>query len=416
MTDTDPPAHGSTATPRALATYTPLPKRARHGIGLCLSGGGFRATLFHLGALRRLNELGLLGQIRTISSVSGGSVTAAHLATRVPWPLTAPMSRAQWEERVAAPLRAFTTHNLRTGALAKRFLPWNWFKGSTAVEAMAARFRKDLTPLMLTRLPEQPNFIICATDMAFGVDWVFERTRMGDYQAGYIQPPPSDWAVGTAVAASACFPPVFNPLPIHFAPADYTGGHAPKGTQRDAALSDLRLTDGGDYDNLGLEPVWNDHAFVLSSDGGSTFEFAPDQNLFSRIQRYVSIVENQARALRKRWLISSFIAGVMDGTYWGVASARSSYDPDDSIGYSKALAADVIDTIRTDFDAFSDAEAAVLENHGYLLADIAMRRHVRDLLPSPVPALAIPHPAWMDEARVRRALAGSRKRTLPGRR
>lgn len=404
------------ATASALGTYTPAPRAQRHGIGLCLSGGGFRATLFHLGALRRLNELGILGQLRTITSVSGGSITAAHIASTVPWPLTAPMSRAQWEERVAAPLRAFTSKNLRTGALAKRLLPWNWFRESTAVQAMAARFRERLTPITLAQLPEQPNFIVCATDMAFGVNWVFERTRMGDYQAGYIQPPPSDWPVGTAVAASACFPPVFNPLPMHFTASEYTGGHAPRGPARDAALSDLRLTDGGDYDNLGLEPVWNDHAFVLSSDGGSTFEFAPDTNLFSRIQRYVSIVENQARALRKRWLISSFIANVMDGTYWGVASARSSYDPDDTAGYSKALATEMIDTIRTDLDAFSEAEAAVLENHGYLLADVAIRRHVRDLLPSEAPPLAVPHPAWMDEARVRAALAGSGKQTVLGRR
>ena len=33
------------------------------GWALCLSGGGFRATLFHLGSLLRLNELGVLGRL-----------------------------------------------------------------------------------------------------------------------------------------------------------------------------------------------------------------------------------------------------------------------------------------------------------------------------------------------------------------
>ncbi|WP_170545277.1 patatin-like phospholipase family protein [Ruegeria arenilitoris] len=47
------------------------------GIALCLSGGGFRATLFHLGVLRRLYETGLLGHIRVVSAVSGGAITAA---------------------------------------------------------------------------------------------------------------------------------------------------------------------------------------------------------------------------------------------------------------------------------------------------------------------------------------------------
>ena len=44
-------------------------------MGVCLSGGGFRATLFHVGALKRLNELGLLKNVDTFSSVSGGSIT-----------------------------------------------------------------------------------------------------------------------------------------------------------------------------------------------------------------------------------------------------------------------------------------------------------------------------------------------------
>ena len=43
-------------------------------MGMALSGGGFRATLFHLGALRRLNELNILREIDTFSSVSGGSI------------------------------------------------------------------------------------------------------------------------------------------------------------------------------------------------------------------------------------------------------------------------------------------------------------------------------------------------------
>ncbi len=46
-------------------------------IALCLSGGGFRASLFHLGVLRRLHECGLLKDVRVISAVSGGAITAA---------------------------------------------------------------------------------------------------------------------------------------------------------------------------------------------------------------------------------------------------------------------------------------------------------------------------------------------------
>ncbi len=55
---------------------------ASAGIALCLSGGGYRAMLFHLGALWRLNEWGYLPRIARISSVSGGSIIAATLGAR----------------------------------------------------------------------------------------------------------------------------------------------------------------------------------------------------------------------------------------------------------------------------------------------------------------------------------------------
>src|SRR5262245_33201704 len=48
-------------------------------IGLALSGGGFRATLYHLGLVRFLRDAGILPQITRITAVSGGSVFAAHL-------------------------------------------------------------------------------------------------------------------------------------------------------------------------------------------------------------------------------------------------------------------------------------------------------------------------------------------------
>ena len=55
---------------------------ARSGIGLCLSGGGFRATLSHAGAIQRLFELGIATRpdFDTVASVSGGSLTAAQWA------------------------------------------------------------------------------------------------------------------------------------------------------------------------------------------------------------------------------------------------------------------------------------------------------------------------------------------------
>ena len=60
--------------------HLPLPKEQRHGVALCFSGGGYRASLFHLGATRRLNEVGLLSNVDTFTSVSGGSIFASLIA------------------------------------------------------------------------------------------------------------------------------------------------------------------------------------------------------------------------------------------------------------------------------------------------------------------------------------------------
>jgi len=403
----------------------PLPRSRRQGVALCLSGGGFRASLFHLGALRRLNELGILTapDFKTITSVSGGSITAAALATALARSQNSspgPIDTATWNRDVRDPLREFTKKDVRTGPFLKRFRPWNLWKTETTVNALAERYEKELTPLRLRQMPARPEFLFLATDMAWGVSFAFTRDWMGDYQAGYMEPP-RDFPVAQAVAASACFPPLFGPMRLRLDPAELKQGSAPRGQHRDDCLSDFRLTDGGDYDNMGLEPVWKSHAVVLVSDAGGVFTEESDKGFFWRIPRYQGIQERQARALRKRWLIASFTQGTLDGAYWGVASAPSQYDAagHSFSGYSKPLARDVIAEIRTDLDAFSDAEAAVLENHGYLLADAALRRHVPALLHEPIAPAAVPHADWFPPARaedaIRAALKDSGKRKTWGR-
>ena len=183
-----------------------------------MSGGGFRAALFHLGALRRLNELGVLSKVDAIASVSGGSIVGAHLAAQLrPWPEPG-TSFGQWDEKVETPFRRFVQHDIRTGPLLKRFLlPWNWCRPSVPVKALEAYYQKHLTDLVLPDLPDRPTFVFCATDMVFGVSWVFERRRVGSYKAGYLVPAPA-WPLARAVAASSCFPPVFSPLPIELGP------------------------------------------------------------------------------------------------------------------------------------------------------------------------------------------------------
>ena len=73
-------------------------------IALCLSGGGYRAMIYHVGVLMRLNELGLLPRLREIASVSGGSITAGFSPTHgrifaSPAADAPPISRSSWPRR-----------------------------------------------------------------------------------------------------------------------------------------------------------------------------------------------------------------------------------------------------------------------------------------------------------------------------
>lgn len=395
--------------------YVPEPGRRRTGIGLSLSGGGYRATLYHLGSLRRLHELGVLRQIHEVSSVSGGSITNAFLARAVREAERAGRAPlADFERELAAPVRAFTARNIRTGAILKRLLPWNWLRDDTSARALADAYRKALPDFACAALPELPQFVFCSTDMTFGVNWTFTRARIGDYQAGSMAPT-AEHDVALAVAASSCFPPVFNPLRMHLDPATLRRGSY-RGADRDELVRGIRLTDGGNYDNLGLEPIWKDRAIVLVSDGGGPFDYSTDQGLFWRVSRYSDMLYRQVTSLRKRWLIASFITGVLDGTYWGAGSDVTHYTPD-AVGYPGDFSYEVLARIRTDLDAFSEAEASALENHGYALAEAAITRHAPRLIQEEAP-FRPPHPRWdwtrLDE--LRRALRDSGKRKILGRR
>jgi NTE family protein len=391
---------------------------SRRGAGLCLSGGGFRATLFHLGAVRRLNELGVLHQFDEISSVSGGSILAAQLAaaiskssTRLEQPLR------DFDATVAEPIRRFTRRNRRTIPLLRRvLLPWNWLRSDTAVRALADIYRNELTQLTFEQLPERPQFVFCATDLTFGTSWTFERSRIGDYQAGYM-PPSNGQPIAIAVAASSCFPPVFNPLRLKLDPKVLKGGSY-RDPDRDECIRGLRVNDGGNYDNLGLEPIWKDRAVVLASDGGGAFEVGPDQGLFWRVARYASVVENQARSLRRRWLQAGYATGQISGAYFGISSAVSRYKGATVEGYPEKFAKSqkAIANIRTDLDAFSEAEAGVLENHGYSLAEAAVRVHATSLITNDAPYRPpCPEWDWTRMSAVTKALRKSGKRKLLGR-
>ena len=398
----------SRGTTHGIRTY--LPEEKRDGAALCMSGGGDRAALFHLGALRRLNELGVLSKIGTFTSVSGGSIVAAQLAT---WLTRAEREPGKpvdgFDDGVAKPMRAFAARDVRTGAALARLHPRNWLTPGAQSEALAEAYAQGPAPGKLADLPEAPRFVFLASDMRFRDQWVFDtgERRVGSGQAGYA--PLGDWTLAQAVAASSCVPGAFGVVHTRWQPRELTGG-AYQEPDRDRLVREIDLSDGGMFDNLGLEPVWRDHEIVLVSDAAPSFKPDPDVGwLWSALRQGVILLE-QATEVRKRWLVANFIDERMKGAYWGIASRPASYELKQAPpAYSESLIRDFIAPIRIDLDVFSPGEIAVLENHGYLMADVALRKHGEGIVDDPPPETAVPHPDWLDEAKAANALRESGK-------
>jgi NTE family protein len=170
--------------------------------------------------------------------------------------------------------------------------------------------------------------------------------------------------------------------------------------------------DGASHAHLGLEPVWTSHSTVLVSEGGALPlpRRRKSRPLHGKVE--LPAVDTEGQSLRKRRLVSGFTAGTISGTFWSISSAPSSYGQ--RFGYAKELARDVLCSMRTGLDPVTDAEAAILRNHGYLTADAALARHTPGLLPRIVPRLSLPFPGWSPadpkiERRVREAMARSWK-------
>ncbi len=98
-----------------------------------------------------------------------------------------------------------------------------------------------------------PNFIFAASNLQTGVSFEQCADHVGDYQIGYANLP--DMRVSDAIAASSAFPIAFPPLILKFESVQFGGGKLGNSELQRQLARRIVLTDGGVYDNLGLEPV-----------------------------------------------------------------------------------------------------------------------------------------------------------------
>jgi NTE family protein len=355
-------------------------------IGLCLSGGGFRAMIYHVGVLVRLNETGLLSQIKEVASVSGGSITAGKLAQA--WKdlrFDGNGVATNIVDLVANPLLEFATRSVDVKAIVLGFLP-----GRTAADGVADAYDRHLfNGASLQDVPDKPRFTFMATNLQTGSGWRFAKDYAADHRVGRIDRP--DLPLSRVVAASSAFPPFLSPVRLSFSP----------GTVKPMAGADLHqapftevamLTDGGVYDNLGLERVWRRCRTVLVSNAGkNTPEIgSPTGRWGGQIFRTFALVQQQAENSRKRILFGMHNAGQRQVAYWGIDTPIADYGVPDSLPLSRkdtVLAA----TMRTRLNAFSPDEINLLLKAGYAASDASLRaRKFRALAPTSFDGL----PLW----------------------
>jgi NTE family protein len=301
-----------------------------HEYLLALSGGGYRAMLFHVGALWRLNELGYLPRVSTISSVSGGSIVAGILAAK--WEnlnFTIEGRATCFEQLVAGPLIRLAEQTIDWPSVISGLSPFDSASDSLKREYAQRLFGN----LALKNLPVKPKFIFNSVNYQTGEIWTFSKEKMGDALLGYIQNP--DIEMATVVTASSAFPPFLAPMELNLS-------NVPSGNwilkeeresiktreQRDKLRKNVLLVDGGVLDNLGLESISGKSKTlgnkklgnIFVSDGSSGFERIknPPTNWISQLLRVLDLIHSQPATLRTKNLIDRYKALEPDGVYWNM--------------------------------------------------------------------------------------------------
>lgn len=337
------------------------------GVGLCLSGGGYRAMLFHVGALWRLMEAGKLLGLTRISSVSGGSITAGVLA--LAWPALKKRGMAGFKDEVVAPLRRLAGITIdERSVLGGIFLPGTI--GSHVAGAYARHLFGDKT---LQDLPSAPYFVFNATNLETATPFRFARDEAADYRVGRIANPTI--RIADAVAASSAFPPVLSPFILDVDPGDFDP-LKPKQIEDDNFRTEISLSDGGVYDNLGLEQIWKHCRTVLVSDGGGRIveDSSPPGDWARQSLRVMEVIDHQVRNLRRRQVVGSLKTKDRLGAFWGIRTDIADY----KLGTAMAAPHDKtlkIAGIATRLRKMDPREQERLINWGYAVSDAGIRTY-----------------------------------------
>ncbi len=362
-------------------------------IGLALSGGGFRASLYHLGLVRFLRDAKILPSVTHITSVSGGSIFAAHLVLN--WDRY--NGSASQFEAAAAELLSFVRFDIRN-RITRRFpldIPLRWLRRLvglsnrqlTQTGLLEYHYQKYLYgDVSLFELPEKPQLHMLTTNVSEGCLCSFNRNGllMVRRQAGHaIRLDHIHVGLATvamAVAASSAFPGFFPPLELTAADVGAKSGEFGK----------QAYTDGGVFDNLGvrmfrcLEPM-------LAEEGKL------DGVLVSDVGKRIAVQSGGTggvirTALRTTDILMDRVWQLENETFHGTsgfvfAPITEVVEPaEDATALHPEIQRQAAN-IRTDIDRFSPLEISSLIKHGYCIGRKACRANP-DLFGAELPGAA----------------------------
>lgn len=339
--------------------------------GLALSGGGLRATLFHLGVVRFLRDAGLLSDVTHIVSVSGGSILGAHLALN--WEQYD--GSAEQFEAAASKVIDFVRFDARNYVARRmpflaplrllRRLPFRGasdiFSETRLLERLYARHLYG--DARMHQLPESPELHLLTTNVSEGGLCSFTRNGLimqhRSQRGTKVDTLPARLTrISLAVTASSAFPGFFPPVLIKADELGLSEGEFPPQT----------FTDGGVYDNLGvrafdiLEDIDPPLDLILVSDVGKTFRVARPKPLgmIARAMRATDILWDRVGQLEKQKFEP-------DHRFLFVTALDVVDLKDDPTAIHPVIQPEVAN-IRTDLDQFSPVEIAALVRHGYCVA------------------------------------------------
>lgn len=247
-------------------------------IGLALSGGGYRAAAYHIGALRSLHKLGVLDKVDVISSVSGGSIIAAYYGLHGG---SYDSFEKEFCEKIQRGVLTWSLINLFAILLVVGIVSWifggwgffgalvllwfAWYKVVPVSSIIACEYDKlFFHGKKLSDMPKEPLVTINATDYPTVSQFTFSREMIYNYYYGKGAFYHDKFPVSKAVMASSCVPFAFCPIRV---PKTFWTG---KMKRKEPPM----LLDGGLYDNQGTHVLTDKMSpykctYVIVSDAGN---------------------------------------------------------------------------------------------------------------------------------------------------